>query len=200
MIALQQFTCHMQQCGQLFNNFSCGHKRLYVDMMHPRCTAVNRLKCRLDAPSCVRIAKRPCSITTRIRGQTSTATRPTLCVESGAMKTSDSSHSKSSGPMSPEEQAREQKRMQDWQTICDLFGRDDTGMRTALAEAGTELDREMGVRERCFPKWIDDGRMSRIDAKDRYKRLEIAQQLVNFMLDIGGKPAKEAAEDDDVPF
>lgn len=89
--------------------------------------------------------------------------------------------------------------MERWQTICDLFGRNDTDMRTALAEAGTELDREMGVRERCFPKWIDDGRMSRIDAKDRYKRMEIAQQLVNFMLDIGGKPAS-TADTDDVPF
>lgn len=71
-------------------------------------------------------------------------------------------------------------------------------MRTALSEAGTELDREMGVRERCFPKWIDEGKMSRIDAKDRYKRMEIAQMLVNFMLDIGGKPASTG--DDDVPF
>lgn len=88
--------------------------------------------------------------------------------------------------------------MEQWQTICDLFGRNDTDMRTVLAEAGTELDREMGVRERCFPKWIEDGRLSRIDAKDRYKRMEVAQQLVNFMLDIGGKPASTA--NDDVPF
>lgn len=88
--------------------------------------------------------------------------------------------------------------MERWQTICDLFGRDDTGMRKALEEAGSELDREMSVRESCYKRWIADGKLSRIDAKDRWDRMLLAQQLVNFMLDIGGRTPVQAT--DDVPF
>lgn len=100
--------------------------------------------------------------------------------------------------MSTAEQAAEVKRMEQWQTICDLFGRDDKQMREALDAAGSELDREMGVRERCFKNWIEQGKISRIDAKDRWERMLIAQQMVNFMLDIAGRPQKTTQ--DDVPF
>lgn len=100
--------------------------------------------------------------------------------------------------MSNEEQADEQKRMADWQTICDLFGRTDGEMREALDEAGSELDREMGVRERCFKNWVEQGKISRVEAKDRFSRMQIAQMLINFMLDIAGRPVKTT--DDSVPF
>lgn len=96
------------------------------------------------------------------------------------------------------EQLDEQHRLANWQTICDLFGRDDKEMREALDQAGSELDREMGVRERCFPNWIDQGKISRIDARDRFQRMQTAQMLINFMLDIAGKPVKSTG--DDVPF
>lgn len=101
--------------------------------------------------------------------------------------------------MSPEEQQKEQRRMEQWQTVCDLFGRDDAGMRKALEQAGSELDREMGVRERCFKQWIEQGKLSRIDAKDRWERMLLAQQMINFLLDIGGRTPVTTGTDD-VPF
>ncbi len=114
------------------------------------------------------------------------------------MSNKESSQSTNSTPMPRAEQEKEQKRMEDWQTVCDLFGRDDNAMRTALDEAGSELDREMGVRERCFKTWIEQGKISRIDAKDRWNRMLIAQQLINFLLDIGGRRVSNTH--DDVPF
>jgi hypothetical protein len=37
-----------------------------------------------------------------------------------------------------------------------------------------ELCRELGVRERCFPDWVKQGRVSYSDATDRYDRLKSA--------------------------
>lgn len=88
--------------------------------------------------------------------------------------------------------------MQDWQTVCDLFGRTSDEMQDELDQAGSELDREMGVRERCFPNWIEQGKISRIDAKDRFQRMEKAQQMINFLLDMA--PARVKTTQDDVPF
>jgi hypothetical protein len=102
--------------------------------------------------------------------------------------------------MSPAEQQNEQKRLEQIQAICDLFGRDHDGMRKALEQAGSELDREMGVRERCFKQWIEQGKISRIDAKDRWERMLLAQQMVNFMLDIVGRTPVTTGADDDIPF
>jgi len=38
-------------------------------------------------------------------------------------------------------------------------------------EALDELRREFNVRARCFPRWIQDGRVSATDAQDRLDRL-----------------------------
>lgn len=43
-----------------------------------------------------------------------------------------------------------------------------------VTEAYDELRRELGVRDRCFPGWVKDGRLSRSDARDRYDRLKSA--------------------------
>jgi hypothetical protein len=43
-----------------------------------------------------------------------------------------------------------------------------------LAEAVAEVQRELNVRERCFPRWVKDGRLNRIDALDRRDRLATA--------------------------
>lgn len=41
-------------------------------------------------------------------------------------------------------------------------------------EAYSELEREWNLRSRCFPAWVKDGRLNRIDAADRRERLAAA--------------------------
>lgn len=52
------------------------------------------------------------------------------------------------------------------------------GTKRDVTEAVDELERELNVRARCFPRWVADGRMSSTDAKDRYDRLWSALLLL----------------------
>jgi hypothetical protein len=45
-------------------------------------------------------------------------------------------------------------------------------------EAIDELNRELNVRIRCFPRWVEDGRVSPTDAQDRIDRLATAVTLL----------------------
>lgn len=47
-----------------------------------------------------------------------------------------------------------------------------------LQEAVDEVKRELQVRERCFRRWIGDGRVSATDAQDRYDRLASALEVL----------------------
>lgn len=40
-----------------------------------------------------------------------------------------------------------------------------------VREAIAELEREANVRFKCFDRWIADGRLSEVDAKDRLERI-----------------------------
>lgn len=53
----------------------------------------------------------------------------------------------------------------------------------SLREAYDELEREFNVRSRCFPKWIQEGRISRSDATDRLERHAAAMFFLNKFLD-----------------
>jgi hypothetical protein len=46
-----------------------------------------------------------------------------------------------------------------------------------------ELQREINVRMRCFPRWIEEGRVSKTDAKDRLQRMIKAATLLQLALD-----------------
>jgi hypothetical protein len=48
------------------------------------------------------------------------------------------------------------------------------GVRRTFQEALDEVQREFNVRERCFPKWVKEGRMSSSDSTDRLERLAAA--------------------------
>jgi hypothetical protein len=52
-----------------------------------------------------------------------------------------------------------------------------------------EVQRELQVRERCYPRWVEEGKMSRIDAKDRMERQIIAEKLLTLLLDSAAKAA-----------
>lgn len=46
--------------------------------------------------------------------------------------------------------------------------------RRSLEEAISEVDREIKVRVRCYDRWVSEGKLSRIDARDRVERLQAA--------------------------
>ena len=52
-----------------------------------------------------------------------------------------------------------------------------------IEEALAEIERELQVRERCFPRWIAEGRISKIDARDRLQRQKYAQEILQAALD-----------------
>jgi hypothetical protein len=96
------------------------------------------------------------------------------------------------------EQEAEAARLVQQGRMEELWNTDIATMRQELDEAKSELDREMQVRERLFPIWIKDGKISRIDATDRFKRMQKAQHMVSYMLDICGAPVRMTT--DGVPF
>lgn len=71
-----------------------------------------------------------------------------------------------------------------------------------IAEAISEVERELLVRKRCYGRWVDDGKMSRIDAVDRYARLQSA--LAYLRAAEGTKDsateADRSVDDNRVPF
>lgn len=59
---------------------------------------------------------------------------------------------------------------------------DGWNIRTAQ-EALDEVAREIQVRERCFPNWVEQGKVSNSDAKDRLSRLIKAAQIIQSAID-----------------
>lgn len=47
-----------------------------------------------------------------------------------------------------------------------------------VGEALAECIREMQVRERCYDRWVADGKMTDVDAQDRFDRLGSAVQIL----------------------
>lgn len=45
-------------------------------------------------------------------------------------------------------------------------------------EAISELERELNVRKNCYDRWVKEGRLSKVDARDRLRRLELAVQIL----------------------
>jgi len=82
--------------------------------------------------------------------------------------------------------ANEQKQAQESLAAEQASEQQAPNQRT-LREAYDELEREFNVRERCFPKWITEGRISRSDAKDRLERHAAAMFFLSKLLD-GSKP------------
>ena len=48
-------------------------------------------------------------------------------------------------------------------------------------EAADELQRELNLRSRCFPRWIAEGRVSRTDAQDRLDRIASALVIIEAL-------------------
>jgi hypothetical protein len=56
-------------------------------------------------------------------------------------------------------------------------------------EALSELQRELRVRERCYERWVKDGKLDQIDSTDRMERLIAAIHYIRTDADLtrGGK-------------
>jgi hypothetical protein len=48
-------------------------------------------------------------------------------------------------------------------------------------EAIDEINRELNVRSRCFPRWIKEGKVSNTDAQDRLDRLASAILILEML-------------------
>jgi acyl transferase domain-containing protein len=65
--------------------------------------------------------------------------------------------------------------------------------KRSLEEAIDEVFRECQVRMRCFPRWVQEGRVSRSDAKDRLQRLLKAQEALKAVeVSLDGIPQTDA--------
>ena len=64
----------------------------------------------------------------------------------------------------------------------------------SLTEAIDEIFRELQVRKRCFPRWIEDGKISRTDAQDRLARQESALAYLESLRPAESSPSAEPQE------
>ena len=62
--------------------------------------------------------------------------------------------------------------------------------RRSLEEACSELDREIKVRVRCYDRWVAEGKLSSVDARDRLERLQAALAYLGRSLELA-----QASED-----
>lgn len=52
-----------------------------------------------------------------------------------------------------------------------------------LPEALHECERELQVRQRCYPRWVKEGKLTQFEATERGNRLAAAIQWLQKMLD-----------------
>lgn len=60
--------------------------------------------------------------------------------------------------------------------------------RSKLQPALDEVSRETRVRERCFPRWVTEGRITATDATDRLARIQAAEEYLKILLDTVPEP------------
>lgn len=53
-----------------------------------------------------------------------------------------------------------------------------------IEHALQEIERELQVRERCYPGWIDAGKLSKLDAKVRMNAQIKSREILSILLDI----------------
>jgi hypothetical protein len=63
-----------------------------------------------------------------------------------------------------------------------------------IHQAIAEVERECNVRFKCFDRWVADGRLSEVDARDRLERLISAWHYLNNTEESRQFSLKEATE------
>jgi hypothetical protein len=85
----------------------------------------------------------------------------------------------------------------DWVAVAVALGV-TTG--TTIEAALAECERELQVRERCYPGWIKDGKLAKLDARDRFVRLRDACDILKNLLDKMPSVPEGTGGTDDIPF
>jgi len=57
-----------------------------------------------------------------------------------------------------------------------------------MSEAVSELKRELGIRRRCYSRWVADGKLTDVEAVDRLERMEKALEVVERAADLASVP------------
>ena len=70
----------------------------------------------------------------------------------------------------------------------------------SIEEALSEVEREMQVRERMYGKWITDGKISRVDAKDRGERMLAACHYLRLLDKISPANQKKFLDGEEITF
>lgn len=83
--------------------------------------------------------------------------------------------------MTPEEQHDAQEALANQDDVIML--RLQRGSVSDIQEALDETNRELGIRMRCFPKWVDIGKLTRTEARDRLNRLDSAARILTAVKD-----------------
>jgi hypothetical protein len=80
-------------------------------------------------------------------------------------------------------------------------------MGRSMDEALSELEREAHIRMRCYDRWIQEGRVSRVDAWDRLERilsaisyLRVAQDTMRAATTPGSSVPVEEPAVETIPF
>lgn len=78
----------------------------------------------------------------------------------------------------------------------------DQPAQATPVQAYDELIRELQVRERCFPKWVREQRISPSDARDRLERIKKACELLFEIPEVKENSCKKEldTDSDQVPF
>jgi len=63
--------------------------------------------------------------------------------------------------------------------VCTVLG---IAKRRGVEAAAAECERELLLRERCYKGWVEAGKLSRIDATDRFNRLSDALRILKNLL------------------
>jgi hypothetical protein len=52
-----------------------------------------------------------------------------------------------------------------------------------IEQALSEVSRELSVRNRCFPRWVQEKKLDAVEARDRQERMEAAAAFLQSLLD-----------------
>jgi hypothetical protein len=63
----------------------------------------------------------------------------------------------------------------------------------SIEQALGEVERELGVRVRCYDKWVAEGKMSKLEAKERKERLTMARDMLYLISKLRASSDEDSA-------
>lgn len=72
-------------------------------------------------------------------------------------------------------------------------------VKVSPEEAWSEVERERQVRNRVYEKWVEEGKLSWADARDRYARIVSASAMLKAIIELSPDD-REILEGKGIPF